>query len=604
MSDQIIPLEETVPCKVQYRERKYTDVIWGVINILMYIAFVVTGSVVVSRSHPRHVILEDGSRGLSEYYFDQAESCCARNNDEGYVCQLYEQTINGGGRRLSAGESKFDGDEGIFDAFVEAPEIIVGLLSTVVGVTILWVILLRFFAKPIVIVVEAVKVGILIYLGIIQENTQTSVYCFIIAALMVAYVIWQWKTIMFAAKMIEHSTISLKENPSVLVGSLVTKIFYAGNAALFVLFFAKSFDVGSISEYKYSDSYSYCEFVYPAYLQRLSIFWSLSYLWTILLFGQMRLSIVATIVGSWHFHPEDKPGVFIAISNIAKSYGTLSVSSLIATVADKVNRMMSEKGWLSWVSPFICFTWPLHCCMCIFGNCIHTCVKMLTNYAVVLHVFTGENFIGSAKNSYNILSRHFKGGFVTEYTSRSLFSIASYWFSVSIALIAWVWIDARFETQNQATYERATWILFIIVILVNIYFPVLGLYIMILLNKYLREWERTKLASLERDDDGNDGMWIWSSELTNHIWIPPLAATFVGCIAMMFFTFMSSMFLDIITTLFLCFAIDKDNNVDMMEAEFVALVKEMPNYIEKDDDTFDTEEGEIQTAVVVPAKPH
>jgi hypothetical protein len=49
---------------------------------------------------------------------------------------------------------------------------------------------------------------------------------------------------------------------------------------------------------------------------------------------------------------------------------------------------------------------------------------------------------------------------------------------------------------------------------------------------------------------------------------------------MMFFTFFSGMFLDIISTLFMCYAIDKDNNVDLGNGEFVELVKEVPGYTE------------------------
>jgi hypothetical protein len=437
-------------------------------------------------------------------------------------------------------------------------------------VSLLWIILLRFFAKPIVIIVEILKIALMITVGVYQRETSTKVIVFLLAALMLGYLVWQWKTIIFAAKMITHSTVSLKENPSILVGSLFMKLLYAGNAAIFVLFFAKSFDVVDIKETEVGYG---CDFVYPAYVSRMSIFWSLSYLWTILLFGQMRLSVIATLVGSWHFHPEDKPSVFKAIANVVPSYGTLSVSSLISTIAEKINRKMSEGFWKSWISPFICITFPLELIYCIFGSAIHACVMMLTNYAVVLHVFTGEAFIASARNSFKILSRHFKNGFVTEYTSRSLFNLASYAFSFCVALIAWVWIDGKFNAGSlPGASGDYIWILWFICIFFNVYYPILGIYILILLNRILRDWERTKLSLMET------GQYEDISS-TNHVWIPPLAATFVGCISMMFFTFLSHMFLDIITTLFLCFAIDRDNNIEMEGKEFASLVKEMPEFI-------------------------
>merc|ERR1711976_943990 len=80
------------------------------------------------------------------------------------------------------------------------------------------------------------------------------------------------------------------------------------------------------------------------------------------------------------------------------------------------------------------------------------------------------------------------------------------------------------------------------VILFNVYYPVLGIYILILADKFLREWERTKmnLVLTQTDDDMvtvDDGVFNLLTEPTTNYWLPPLAATFVGCIAMMFFTF-------------------------------------------------------------------
>jgi len=334
---------------------------------------------------------------------------------------------------------------------------------------------------------------------------------------------------------------------------------------LFVLFFSKSFNVINIAHPStYENYYGYgCDFFYPKYVRDIYIYQSLSYLWTILLLNQMRLSVIATIVGSWHFHPEDRPGLMRALMNVVPSFGTLSISSLIATIAEVVARKMGRNAFLS---PFICFTFPFELCMCLIGQCIRGCVQMLTNFAVVLHVFSGQNFINSAKKSFQILSRHFEGGFVTDYTSRSLFSIASYTFSFCIALISWVWIDAEFQAGSLPDAFMSRQMLFIICIIFNIYYPVLGLYIMIFANSFLR--------AMERETMNNNG------ENTNHLWIPPLAATFIGCIAMMFFNFVSSIFLDTITTLFLCFAVDKDNRVDLTGSEFEALAKESANYID------------------------
>ncbi len=373
------------------------------------------------------------------------------------------------------------------------------------------------------------------------------------------------------------------------------KVLFVANAALFVLFFAESFNVVEVLNAPYSDfetgnSTPYCSFASPKYVGRINIYLSLSYLWTIVMLHHMRLSIISNIVGSWHFHPEDKPGLFTAIRNVGKSFGTICVTSLISTIAEKINRMLFEKSFWVWCSPFVVIAAPIHILMCCFGAALKTLVSMLTKFCLILHVFTGEATMDSAKKAFKILSRHFKGGFVTEITSRGVLGLASYAFSVGIAMVTWIWIDDKFNCNSFA--DGSMWILYILVILFNVYFPVLGLYIMVIVNRELQNWERKTMET--------GGISF------NHIWIPPLAAAFVGCLAMMMLTLLSNIFMDIIDTLFLCFAIDKDNNVDLLNDEFSELIKEMPQYAETilsaetdDDQAMRSEETKASAPVAV-----
>ena len=301
----------------------------------------------------------------------------------------------------------------------------------------------------------------------------------------------------------------------------------------------------------------------------MNIYMSLSYLWTLCLFEKMRLSIVATVVGAWHFHPEDKPSILVGIKNMATSFGTLSASALISSIAEYLNRLLNENTWASWIPPTLFVTAPLKILLCCCGTCVQSLVQMLTKFAVILHVFTGEAFVGSGKHVFKILKRHFKSGFVTEYTSKSLLTLASYAFSIGVAMVSWKWIDDEFDcgTLNKgSSADGSYFILYILVMFFTTWYPVLGIYVLIVVSKFLQD------AGREGIEGGGEG---W-----NHVWIPPLAATFVGCISMLLFRFLSSLFLDIIDTLFLCFAIDKDNKIERRNDEFTELVKQMPDYTE------------------------
>jgi hypothetical protein len=590
--------EDTIPLKVNYdpSERKYTDIWFGVVYALSYAAYLACGIYIVTQAQPRYQTLsdsnDDGVRTISDHHMEDALQCCMSSDGGeiyGSVCWTLRDAMQstdddaGAGRRLQAGNSKFNGDEGMFDAFIDAPEIIVGLLSVALGSAVLWFVLLRFFAKPIVIIVEFVKMGIFIAMGIYQEETSTRIVCFLVAAGIAAYAWYFRKQILFAAQVIAHSAKAMKANPSVFIGGIFVKGLFAANAAIFLTFFSKSFEVSSIKQHEscYTDYYGvssctkYCDFESPGYVSSMNVYLSLSYLWTLLLLHHFRLSIVATIVGSWYLHPEDKPTILTAIRNIPKSFGTLSISSLIATIAEEINRRASRSCWRSWVSPCVCITVPLDLFLCGIAYCFHACIQMLTKFAVICHVFTGLSFMGSAKKVFKIMSRHFTGGFVTELTSRSVLTLGSYVFSVGIAMLTWVWVNDRFNCESMIGQpeERLHWIVYVLIIVFNVWYPIIGIYVLIIANSYLQKWERSKLDEVTDYNETIDNY--------NHVWIPPLAAAFVGCIAMMLFEFLSNIFLDIIDTVFLCFAIKMDHNLDNEnDQELKSLIKQVPGYIE------------------------
>jgi len=600
---------ETVNARVlwQKENRKFTDIVWAVLFGLCYLSFLVCGFFLVAKSKPRWVDADADYLIVSEHYRDDVEKCCAerpeQNNDYAYYGDLCSSLESGGRRLGTAGDSKYDYDDGIFSAFLRAPEIIIGILTLTVSLAILWAVLLRFFAKPIVLATELIKIGVFIFMGINSYDTSSRILCFIIAIGILGYNVWARDKLFFAADMITQSVKALKANPWIFPGLLFVKLFYALNSSLFVLFFAEGIN---LVEVQFENDT--CVFRNPDYSYNMFNFIGFAYLWSTLLTAKIRLAVVANIVGSWYFHPENKPPVTRSVINsMTTSIGTLSLASFISVIAEKLNMMLMEPWYKTWCGPACFVATPLHIIMCVFGAFIQSFVLMLTKFAVILHVFTGLPFVGSGKKVIKILKRHFKGGFVTEVTSKGVLTLGAYVFSIGVTFAAWAWFDARFRTETLVGGKDALWfILYILVGLFNLYHPVFGMYIIILANNFLLSWEKS--------------MWDDDRESSNkeeksyqHYWVSPLAAIFVGCLAMSFFTFIAEIFLDTIDVSFLCYAINKDNNVDLSNDDFEVLVKAVPGYIEavdvipvsgkEGDITVDTKKygDDIQTAV--PAKP-
>jgi hypothetical protein len=260
-----------------------------------------------------------------------------------------------------------------------------------------------------------------------------------------------------------------------------------------------------------------------------------------------------------------------------KSIGTLAVSALIATVAETIVRKLTEPWWRSWLFLPVFVALPLQLFLCCFGSYIDTFFNILTKFSVILHVFTGAPFLPSGKKVFKIMKRHFVGGFVTEHSSRGVLSFGAYVFSICIALLAWTWFDKRFSTDTMSfvggsdAINIIAWILFG---LFNLWRPVLGIYIIILANRWAMIFEKD--IDTKAMENGTEPVHL------QHIWVAPLAAIFVGCISMMFFCFFAGVILDTIDTMFLCHAIDKDNS-NVRDTQLEELVKMLPGYIDNEE---------------------
>ena len=73
-----------------------------------------------------------------------------------------------------------------------------------------------------------------------------------------------------------------------------------------------------------------------------------------------------------------------------------------------------------------------------------------------------------------------------------------------------------------------------------LWYPILGIYIIIIASTYLQKWE-INFISYDNDD-------IFSGSNSNHIWVHPFVGAFFGCVAVISFTILTYIFLDIIST--------------------------------------------------------
>ena len=152
------------------------------------------------------------------------------------------------------------------------------------------------------------------------------------------------------------------------------------------------------------------------------------------------------------------------------------------------------------------------------------------------------------------MKKHFVGGFIVEITSKKIMIMFSFFMSSALMFGTWAWVDGEFDWNTlPGTAESYLWVAWILLGGIFIYYPIIGLFCLTIIDKGLK--------GQGRPED----------------WVSPFCGIFVGIIAKLFFDYMGGVILDTTDVMFMCWAIDKDNNVDLSECELTFLLKEIPD---------------------------
>jgi hypothetical protein len=467
---------------------------------------------------------------------------------------------------------------GIFDALEHAIQIPVTLIFMVAGLSLGWIILLREFSKPIVYATEFCKVLALFYLASQTTGDMMAASVFVIAAVLyLCFIMYIRKRLDFCSKIISHACLALKQNTSMFYGLIAIKGVYVLFAFLFIQAFAKSVQIYEVGEATYRtggewdpESYEMVysdedEYITHCGLQEKSgvgpqrFLLGVIFMWIVTWFTQARLTIIAITVGGWHFHPEEKMATGDAVKvALTKSAGAISFSSLVLTILTEIKKRLTIKWYKAagWHAVTGCMMLPFHCAACALLWCIERCLKMLTKFTLIIHSFTGQSFVSSAKLTKSVMSRHFVGAVITDAVSSNVLALGAYVFSMCVSMAAWGWIDYvyDFHTLNPAGDDALGFMFFfwLVFMSIGVYNPVLCVAIVIFIDMLLASY---------------------SSGQEN--WVSPMTAVFVGSICRLLFNYMAGIILDAIDVCFVCWAVDKDNDLDLSN-EFSSIVMAMP----------------------------
>jgi hypothetical protein len=637
-----------IPAKVvPFKDRKATDVGCASLFAVTILVWLGIGIYICTAVNFRFVNPADLASGItldiSDSLLEDLQQCC-ENNRYGDLCEddavkddsrralsvafperFLERRMHSYHKRILRDDdddtntgtlSSFPKEGGMFDAFGESVEIPVTLIMMCVALAVFWVFLLRQFAQPIVFATKGMSVLGLVWFAAHAE----APFFYLVALCYLCFIVFIRKRLVFCAKVISHSALALKENPTMFFALLSLKLLYVLQAFLYILFITNSVQI-----YRVNES---CGLSPAAGVGTLRWIISAAWMWSISWYSQMRLAVISTSVASWHFEPSTKWGAVDSLKNaFTKSQGAVAFSSLVLAIIQEIKRRL-EVNWKQ-ACGLYCITGgaflPVHFLLCVVGWCLNQCLKMLTKFTLIIHCITGNSFMESAKLTFNVMTRHFVNAFITDSVSATVLALGSFVFAMTITAVGWLWIDEAYGWKtfyllhtcpdyghdkydhwsedhdhysldekedydlpdhdhecDAGSFAVAFWC-WLVFISVNVYNPVLGLFFLILIDMAIR--------GLLADEDGECGQ---------EYWVAPLAAAFIGCISRMFFNYVAGIFMDTIEVCFVCWAIDKDNDVDLSNSEFSGIVMAMPG-IKKEDGTVTT--GMSLKGDVIPVAP-
>ena len=111
-------------------------------------------------------------------------------------------------------------------------------------------------------------------------------------------------------------------------------------------------------------------------------------------------------------------------NTVTKSLGTVSFSALILAIVEEIKRRLKFR-WYHHCGPQCVVTAPIACIAIMLMWVLENCFKMLTKFTLIIHTFSGLDFLGSAKKCFGVMGRHFENGFITDYASQAVLQVGA-----------------------------------------------------------------------------------------------------------------------------------------------------------------------------------
>jgi len=447
------------------------------------------------------------------------------------------------GRDAASITASLAGRSRIWDVMVTHYELPVGVVASVIALSIFWLIALQTCGYVAVWTTMFIKSGALIVLGIRFDHygfTEAAHSCWIAGFGLGFFTLWQARRINLSARILQKVGQSLRSaGPSMWFSLIVLQIIFLASFVGFTFVATSSFYVW---EMRRTDS-GLCKLQRSAFARNLQAATSIVFAWLAATIRAAKVLVVASSTACWYYPRLDEgsggyPSLLALGWSFSTSAGTLSVAGAIAALASKAEHAaFSRQGGG-------CCERLRQCCMCeclnplsfisqIIWYILESCAVSATRFAVIAHFFTSKSFWASAVRAYRTMgARGSVGGFIVSEAVDNVITMGSYIFSIIIGLAVWEYTD-RLEglqtlsnTSRGMTRELLFYALFSAYLMLT-YYPITALILISLFSEWVPYW-----------------------------FTPFLCSVFLGSASHLLFGFLGDVILAASNTIYFCYCID------------------------------------------------
>jgi len=583
--DQVAPPGIPSPPIDYSTKRPVTDVVWYAFYLAGFVAFFAIGGTIRANTRGRPFDVSDSLRSMTRLTtvgdgaVDEYAKCMLDSfgvtvdTSVGRHRQLLKYGLHtpghfdgeeAGHRHLSAAEHEtyehrrrleatVERSWGIWDLLGDKPEVPVTMILLMVALSVGWMAALQVpaFSKAIVYLTLGMQIVCFWYFGSICADggagTMGAIF-FVLGLLVLFWVLKNPAKIAMAAAMIAQASRALRENPSLFASCLVIYAPYLGYVALWLLFLAdlplcwefrpfKTEVAADVNGARVTVALQGCEMAGMRFVSPAKDFMLFHFAWVTGMLEQVRLMMVAGVVGTWYFDKTENvpalPTLFWLRHALTTSGGTLAIGASIAALCEWIKRKASKACWC--LDPIA----VLLRVVLLFAEAI---IVAITRMCTVVHVFTGASFCESKVKTMALLKRNFVGGVTTEVVGKMVFFLGGFVFSAAISLSAWAWYEAEYAGANLLTGGGGSWEIYLWMfgIFFGVWNPILTVFI---IGLFLADNVKGCIGSCATG-------------------VPvaiPLAAIFIGSVAHMCFQYIGGIIMDATSTVMISYAIDREN---------------------------------------------